>query len=188
MKNFLLKQIDDQDIKDIYDILHEEFQHVKNDTINALNIMLENKDILIPRSVEDVVNFLMGKIFPYMRKVDSRRIELILATCIENDKIGKEITKDQIKDVWKKEADVDPDDDFQKGHATNPCKVEKILQELDGRRKGQKEIKNILKFNENLENFKIEEKDKKFIEEVLFKLQEEQEKAHWRIKGKGVIE
>lgn len=183
IKDFSQKQeIDDEKIAEIYTLLEKEFQSVTNQTVEGLKILLSNKEgLFFPQFSDNVVDYLMSK---DLDLVTSRRIEIILDACLKN--IGKEVSKDKIKEEWSKEADIDKNDEFRDGHATNPTKVENTLKGLDGRKKGQKELKKILVFDSSYENFKIEEKNRVFVEEVLSKLQMKQSDKGLRVRGKGV--
>lgn len=178
-------QVEETDIEELYSLFANEFSHLDSETIEALKSLLQNKSLL-PRSVKSVVDVLMGRDNLKLDLITSRKLELIFVTCIEEKNLGNRLTREEIRKVWELEAKITDEDDFKDRSAAHFSSVENTLKKLDGRKKGQREIKNFLKTDSEKTIFSIDSKDAKFVEEILIVLEEEQQKQNLRIRGKGV--
>lgn len=164
-----------------------EFKHINKEGINALLEIVKDKEkfenFLPTPSVQQLVNLFVGKYHknhPWSQET-CRKIEIILNICSE--KPGEKIPKEKIKELWREEEQIDKYDDFDDDRLPP---VMRILKGLSGKKKGERQLKEILQFDEK-HNFHIDKKDEAFVKEFLVELKNEQQRLGFRIKGEGVL-
>ncbi len=167
-------------IKNIFKILEKEFQNPKLESIETLSKIIKSENFIPRDPVGEFVDLLMGREKNW-NAVTCRKIEIILAQCLE--KPDQEIRIDEIKELWRKERDVDTNDLF----ADDKDTVAKILKNLDGRKKGERHLKKVLEYDESKKVFYVKKENIEFLRSTLKTLEEEQERLNLRKRGQGVV-